>query len=542
MKIVTVAQMVAMEQATDAAGFSYEQMMAAAGRALAAATAETIAGQGPLTAPILFLIGPGNNGGDGLVACAHLQGLGAPARPYIWKRKREGDPLLEAVKNVAWAEQDSDYVKLVEMVEHAGVIVDALLGTGATRPIGGDLADLLRAVHDALETRHRAQPGLFDPARPTAPARPLVIACDCPSGLNCDTGGLDPLALSADQTVTFALPKAGHFLQPGASACGQLTIADIGIDRRLAPTDAPDLLTPAEVAALLPARPAAGHKGTFGTALIVAGSRNYPGAAAIACQSAYRAGAGLVRLAATAPVGQLVADHLPEAVHSPLPSHPLADDEQAAAALSPAALPPLRHLLPAADALLVGPGLGARPETFAFVRRLLLAEAGNPPELPPLLADADALNALADQPDGPALLPPGSILTPHPGEMARLTGLSTKEINANRWQVARRFAAAWGQIVVLKGAFTAVAHPDGALAISPFADAALATAGSGDALAGAIVGLLAQGLDTWAAARAGVYLHALAGRLAAQSLGPTLLASDIAHHLTPAWAQMQRLV
>jgi NAD(P)H-hydrate epimerase len=445
------------------------------------------------------------------------------------------------VREVIWAEQDDGYVKLVRLVEQAAVIVDALLGTGAARPIAGELAALLQAVREAIETRHRLQHDRFDPTRPAAPARPLVIACDCPSGLNCDTGALDPLALPADQTVTFALPKAGHFLPPGAWACGRLSIAEIGIDRRLAPASAPDLLTPAEVAALLPARPPAGHKGTFGVALVVAGSRNYPGAAALACQAAYRAGAGLVRLAAAAPVGQLVAGQLPEAVHSPLPSHPLADDEQETAALSPAALPSLRDLFATADALLIGPGLGARPETFALVRRLLLTEKGTPATLPPLVADADALNALATQPDSPALLPPGSILTPHPGEMARLSGLSTKEINADRWGHARRFAAAWGQIIVLKGAFTAIAHPNGALAISPFADAALATAGSGDALAGAIVALLAQGVDGWAAARAGVYLHALAGRLAAQALGPTLLASDIARHLTSAWAQLRPL-
>ncbi|RME82811.1 MAG: NAD(P)H-hydrate dehydratase, partial [Caldilineae bacterium] len=163
-----------------------------------------------------------------------------------------------------------------------------------------------------------------------------------------------------------------------------------------------------------------------------------------------------------------------------------------------------------------------------------------PPQLPPLIVDADGLNALADLEAGPTLLPPLSILTPHPGEMARLTGLSTREINANRWQVARQFAAEWKQVVVLKGAHTAIAHPDGALAISPFADPALATAGSGDVLAGTIVGLLAQGLSTWDAARAGVYLHALAGSLAAEAIGPALLASDMAHRLPRALDLLRR--
>ncbi len=533
MKIVTVAQMVAMEQATHAAGFSYEQMMAAAGGALA----ETIAEQGPFSKPILFLIGPGNNGGDGLVACARLQTQGAPALPYIWKRKRGADPLSEAVSDAIWAEQDPGYERLAALAAQAGIIVDALLGTGNIRPIAGDLAQLLIVVRQAMATSGHDHPARFDPTRPTPRSRPLVIACDCPSGLNCDTGAFDPLALPADQTVTFALPKPGHFLQPGASACGRLTLAEIGIDRGLAPADAPDLLTPSEIAALLPNRAPGAHKGTFGKALIAAGSSNYPGAAAIACQSAYRAGAGLVQLAAATPVRQLVASQLPEAVYALLPAPPLAGDEQGAASLPLEALAMLRELWVGTDAFLIGPGLGTRPETVACVQTLLVAGGpASPSDLPPLVVDADALNALAAQPNGPASLPSGSILTPHPGEMARLTGLTTREVNADRWRIARRFAAAWDQIVVLKGAFTAIAHPDGALAISPFADAALATAGSGDALAGAIVGLLAQGLDAWAAARAGVFLHALAGRMAAQSLGPTLLASDIARHLTPAWS------
>ena len=157
------------------------------------------------------------------------------------------------------------------------------------------------------------------------------------------------------------------------------------------------------------------------------------------------------------------------------------------------------------------------------------------------MVDADALNALAAVKASPSVLPALSILTPHPGEMARLTGLSTAEVNADRWGVAQRFASAWQQIVVLKGAHTVIAHPDGQLAISPFADAALATAGSGDVLAGVMVALLAQGLDAWDAARVGVYLHALAGRLAAAQQGPALLASDIAHCLPQALAQLRAM-
>ena len=543
MKIVSVAQMVAMEKATDASGFSYDQMMAEAGRSLA----DVVLTYAPFDGPILFLIGPGNNGGDGLVACARVQETGAAAIPYIWKRKQPHDPLVSAVSNAIWAEQDPDYARLRKLVAQADIIVDALLGTGNTRAIGGSLADLLRAVHEALDARRRAEPRLVEPARPRRRKTPRVVACDCPSGLFCDTGEIDPLTLPADHTVTFALPKYGHFLQPGASACGRLTVADIRIDRGLAPDDAPDALTADKVAALLPKRPRSAHKGTFGRALIVAGSANFPGAAAIASMAAYRAGAGLVHLAAAAVVGQLVAGQLPEPVHTVLPSD--------MGAITPDAAPILEPMLENHKALLVGPGLGTDRRTVEFVEAFLTGrvhvrrsmgfltssktEEQKRPQLPPLVVDADGLNALAKLESGPASLPPHSILTPHPGEMSRLTGLSTKEINANRWDVARRFAAEWNQIVVLKGAFTAIAHPDGRLAISPFANAALATAGSGDVLAGALVGLLSQGIDPWDAARAGVYLHAFAGELAAEAIGPALLASDIARFLPQALAQLR---
>lgn len=526
MKIVSVAEMVAMEQATAAAGFGYDQMMAAAGAALADALLALPRAAGP----ILFLIGPGNNGGDGLVACARLQAHGLDAIPYLWQRRQEEDALVAAVRQPLWADADPGHTHLAALTAAAAVIVDALLGTGVTRPIGGSLAALLARVHAALADRAAISPALIDPTRPQPRPRPWIVACDCPSGLFCDTGALDPLALAADLTITFGLPKRGHFLQPGAAACGRLCIADIHIARALAPAPAPDLLTPDEIAALLPARPAAAHKGSFGKALIVAGSRQYPGAAALSSAAAYRAGAGLVHLAAAAGVGQIVAGQTPEPVHTLLPAD--------LGALTPDALPLLQPLCADHDALLVGPGLGLDKQTVAFVEALLLGRGPARPALPPLVVDADALNALAQIDQGPARLPVGSILTPHPGEMARLCGLSVAAINQDRWGVAARFARAWEQIIVLKGAHTVIAHPDGPLAISPFAQPALATAGSGDVLAGAIVGLLAQGLPPWDAARGGVYVHALAGSLAAAALGPALLASDISRHLPQALARL----
>ena len=359
-----------------------------------------------------------------------LQEEGHHVIPYVWKRKADTDPLIEEVSDIVWAEDDPDYLLLQSWVPQSAVIVDALLGTGNVRAIGGSLATLLETVRTALEQQAVTQPTRIDPTRPAVPHSPLVIACDCPSGLRCDTGEIDPLALPADVTVTFALPKRGHFLQPGATACGRLVIADINIDRNLAPSDAPDILTPADISAMLPARPASAHKGTFGKALIVAGSANYPGAAAIACTAAYRAGAGLAHLAAPAYVCQVVASQVPEPVHTVLPSD--------LGAITQAAVSVLTPLLPNHQGMLVGPGLGTDTKTVEFVETLLVGrtqvahpigflsqravEPEQRPELPPLVVDADGLNALAQLDGGPASLPANSILTPHPGEMARLTG------------------------------------------------------------------------------------------------------------------------
>ena len=192
MKIVNVAQMVAMEQATDAAGFTYDQMMAAAGGALAATVLELA----PFSGPVLCLIGPGNNGGDGLVACARLQEVGVDAIPYIWKRKGADDPLVARVSNAVWAEQDAGYERLRQLVAKAAVIIDALLGTGNVRPIDGALAEVMQTVVAALDLSRRTLPDRLDPAQPTPGSHPRIVACDCPSGLDCDTGALDPLALS----------------------------------------------------------------------------------------------------------------------------------------------------------------------------------------------------------------------------------------------------------------------------------------------------------------------------------------------------------
>ncbi|RME77056.1 MAG: NAD(P)H-hydrate dehydratase [Chloroflexi bacterium] len=525
MYIVTTAQMQAAERAANDSGLTYDQMMESAGHAVA----KTIEAQFDLSGVrVLVLVGPGNNGGDGLVAARYLAEMGAIVSVYVWKRRLENDKnwaLLDTVpvERILSAEPTSE-ARLNHLLGNTGIIIDALLGTGVSRPIEGTLADLLDRVRDAVNLhRARRESALIDPTLPTLEEEigPVVVAVDTPSGLNCNTGEVDPHTLPADLTVTLAAVKRGQVLMPGAAVVGQLVVGDIGIRPEHFPDDVRlEMATAFKVARLLPDRPPAAHKGTFGTALIVAGSRCYIGAAGLAALAAGRSGAGLVTLAPPKSIQTALAARVLEATYLPLP-----DDD---GALTPEAVPLVVAQAGKADALLVGPGLGQAGSTAAFLLDLL-AQAD---ALPPLVVDADALNILSQQPDWPSLLPPGSILTPHPGEMARLTGSSTGRVQANRLELAQEMAVQWKQIVLLKGAHTVIAAPDGRCMVLPFANPALAKGGSGDVLAGAIVGLLAQGLEPFEAAVAGGYLHGLCGELAAENLGTAgVVAGDLVGYL-----------
>jgi len=505
-KLVTAAQMKEAEDAANAAGLTYDAMMENAGRAVAQAIEEQFGATGR---HITILIGPGNNGGDGLVAARYLSDLGASVSLYVWKRRRlETDPNWQRLESYVLPTihraDDPQGQKLADLIERSAIVVDALLGTGVSRPIEGDLADLLRTARDAIDRRRALRlPLLADPIDPP-PAEeigPAVVAVDLPSGLHTDTGALDPLTLPADLTITFAAPKRGQVLFPGAAYVGQLLIADIGIRPEYLPDGLPQLATTHFIAGLLPARPLRGHKGTFGRAMIAAGCLNYCGAPALAASAAYRVGAGLVTLAVAPPVQRLVAPKLTEATYLLLP-------HQEGAIAAPAA-DALAQGLTGYSALLVGPGLGQAETTAQFLDSLL-------PQLPdiPLALDADALNLLAKQSRWWTRLPPETIITPHPGEMSRLSGTPVREIEANRLDFVPEMAHQWGTVIVYKGAFTVVAAPEGETVVMPFANPALATAGSGDVLAGAIAGMLAQRLPPFEAAVAGAYLHGLAGELA----------------------------
>ena len=531
-KVFTVAEMVTAEKAADAAGVSYAEMMETAGRRVAEAIIERM----PVAdRQVLVLVGPGNNGGDGLVAGRYLAEAGSEVAFYLYKaREVELDINFALVQQmglfVAEVGHDPKYDVLRERLQGTDIIVDALLGTGVTREIGGNLAGLFEQVKSFLP----AGDAVLDGEEPLTSIsrvgqqterrkRTVIVAVDCPSGLNCDTGALDRLAFAADLTVTFAGPKRGHFCFPGAAACGELVVADINIS-----TDLPDvkhvmveLATSRLARSLLPVRTGSGHKGTFGTALIAAGSEHYWGAPLLAAQGAYRAGAGLVALAVPEVIRATVAGRMPEATYPPVMATNVLGADSAQF---------LREQSASAKGMLIGPGLGPAAE---FIQTLLAEKedvSDRQDRMPPLVIDADGLNELAKLPAWWQRVPPRTILTPHPGEMARLMGVSLSELRrADRVALACDQASAWGHIVLLKGAYTVVADPDGHCTILPFANPLLAVGGSGDVLAGIIVGLLAQGLKPYDAAVLGGYLHGAAGELAAEAIGDAgLLAGELA--------------
>lgn len=542
MKLVSVAQMKSIEAASDAAGHSYAAMMDRAGAAVAQAIQQRVSVKGRR---VLILVGPGNNGGDGLVAALHLRMAGAEVACCLLQTRDDARAAAarEAGAFIAALPDDRGQRVLRRFSLGADVVVDALFGTGARLPLPADAQKLLNTVRGEIQARRAGVNAMNAPTEPAPLPSVLVVAIDGPSGMDFDSGAIDPAALPADLSVTFAYPKLGHTRFPAAESVGQLIVADIGSDPSLASEVALELADAGLVRPLLPARPAGAHKGTFGKVMIVAGSVHYTGAPALAGLAAYRSGAGLVTLAVPRSILPIVAG-LIEATFLPLPD--------VLGVITEDAVPILSRSLEGYRALLLGPGLTREKEAAAFVDRLLGGQAaarkpmgfGARPgadsetghlDLPPLVVDADGLNILSEMQEGWKRLPESSVLTPHVGEMARLTGMSVDAIEADRVGTASKFAQQWRHVVVLKGAFTVVAGTDDRVVVMPFANPALATAGSGDVLAGTIAGLRAQGLAAFEAALCGAYLHGLAGELARREIGVSgVVAGDLAARLPAA--------
>lgn len=458
---------------------------------------------------ICIFAGKGNNGGDGFVAARHLANQGAYVKVLLFADK--DDIKGEAQTNLDIIElmdievlfvktvRDWDKVKLVAGL--ADCIIDALLGTG----FKGELS-----------------PGILQAINIINSLDKLIVAVDIPSGIYADTGQSAEAAVKADYTITFGLPKPGLMFYPGASCAGVLSVADIGIPANLLNNTGiqQNIITTSLVQKILPCRQPAVHKGDTGKVLIIAGSAGLTGAAVLTSLGALRAGAGLITLGIAASLQPVLAVKMTEVMTKALP--------EVTGALGTEAVKPIIELTAKADVLAIGPGLGLLEMTGEMVREVIKQVNA------PLVIDADALNALIDNTGILAGLNVPAVLTPHPGEMARLTGLNIEEVNKDRIKAARDAAKLWCSTVVLKGARTVVAFPDGEVYINTTGNAGMATGGMGDVLTGIIAAIIAQGASSKAAAIAGVYLHGLAGDVLAQSGQIGLAAGDVAQAIPAA--------
>jgi hydroxyethylthiazole kinase-like uncharacterized protein yjeF len=479
---------------------------------------DAIGRQYPEAESAAVFCGPGNNGGDGLAVARHLATRGYAVEVFL---ATGGRPLAgDAATQLAICRRlaltlhdlapDADVAAALGAAREHDLVVDALFGTGLTKPLSGLFARLVEGLNEVPRPR---------------------VAVDIPSGLSGSSAEPPGPHLRADLTVTFAAPKLAHVFPPAADAVGELVVADLGFPPRLVEEAEGDLhlLVGEELSGLLPPRARDSHKGDFGHLLLVAGSLGKAGAAVLAARAAVRAGAGLVTAAVPEPILAIV--HL-----GSLESMGLALPAAAAGTLTAAAAERALAAAAGKSALAVGPGLGQEEATAAAIRRLV----GAAPL--PLVLDADGLNAFAGRAGELAVrlgLAP-TVLTPHPGELGRLLGIATAAVQADRPAAARRAAEETGAIVVLKGSLTLVAAPGGGgVHVNPTGNPAMASGGTGDVLTGLLGGLLAQRLDPLDAARLAVYLHGLAGDLALARLrGPSLAAEDLITSLPAAFAAL----
>ena len=461
--------------------------------------------------------GRGNNGGDGFVMARGLAQAGYPVRVYLLGTadRVTGDasanlkllaplsvPVVEVPDEAAFSRHQRE-------MRDVAVWVDAILGTGLTAAVKG----FFRSVIEFINQRERP-----------------VFSVDIPSGLNADTGQVDGACIRATVTVTFGYAKIGHAVFPGAEYTGRLEVVDIGIPPHIAERVRPRhfLLTAADVRGNFSARPADAHKGRTGHLLVVAGSPGKTGAAAMTATAALRVGAGRVTLGVAQGLHPILQTLVLEAMTEPLP-------ETGSGSLGHAARDMILQLTAGKSCLAIGPGLGQDPETGELVAELVRRSPL------PLVIDADGLNHLAGRLEIFKGLAVQTVLTPHPGEMARLTGASISAVQQDRITCARDLAVALNLHVVLKGARTVIAHPDSSVYVNPTGNPGMASAGMGDVLTGMIAGLIAQGMHPDAAARTAVYLHGAAADTLSRTLAPYgYLAGEVAQALPGEIARLLR--
>jgi len=463
----------------------------------------------------LILCGKGNNGGDGITAARHLLSRGVRARVALLA------PAADLTGSAAWAAGEAARagVEIEEILDDAAwsslrkslpendIIVDALLGTGLQGAARGRMREAIEAVNaSGCE----------------------VLAVDIPSGLSGSSHAVPGPAVEADATLALAAPKLPHVFPPACALTGSIEVADIGIPLEAVEKESPGLLLADRefVSSLLPVREMESHKGRYGHVLILAGSRGKSGAAILMARACLRSGAGLVTVAVPSSVQPLVAGAVPEAMTESLPEAP-------GGTLLAEAFPIVMNLLESRDVLAAGPGLGTEPGVASVIREVSARFEG------PTVLDADALNVLSAGRGRPARLGERCVITPHPGEAARLLGSSASEVQQDRLGAARGLAEAWGCTAVLKGFRTLVARSGEPLRVIPTGNPGMATGGSGDALAGIVAAWLAQGLGALDAATLAAHAHGLAGDLAAADRGQiSLVAGDLIETLPSAYKSL----
>jgi len=480
-------------------------LMENAARAVAAKAVEMMGEDGPAGKRVRVFCGRGNNGGDGLAAARYLVSWGVDVELFVLSARWElkGDAGKQAILfqkvggKIRWVTRHD---RLYYNQMPVDLIIDALLGTGFT----GRMKGLYETAVQLIERQEC-----------------LVLAVDIPSGVNGDTGAVEGTAVRADATVTFGLYKPGLLLPPGRDYAGKVQVVDIGIPTKVVEAQRIRLFIAEEedIAQALPYRSPSAHKGEVGHVYILAGSPGLTGAAALAADAAMRTGVGLAVVGVPKSLNPILEMKLTEAMSQPLP-------ETETGGLAAEAFKDIKTRLKWADAVVFGPGVGKDEGTAALLEKLLSVVDK------PLVIDADGLNLLAEKRGLLRKLPPQTVLTPHPGEFARLTDLPMKEVLTNRVELARQYSRKWQATLHLKGAPSLTALPDGKVYINPTGNTGMATGGSGDVLTGVIATLLAQGLPLDRATVVGAFVHGAAGDMAAEEKGEVgMVAGDIIRHL-----------
>ena len=515
MKVVTAAEMRQIDQDTiEGIGIPGIVLMETAGSTIVRAIEKHYS----TSKRIGILAGKGNNGGDGLVIARQLAHTGHDVHIFLLSppdsftgeaginlqiSKNLGLRIEEILTDTAHkSEASSDQSTSLSHIASRDLLVDAIFGTGLRGTVRDPIITVINTINNL-----------------PAP----ILSVDLPSGLDADTGNPLGTCVRADRTVTIGLPKRGVLVHPGAELTGKLEVVDIGFPEQV--VNAQDIkvnwTTAAQASQWMPQRPTACHKGTYGRVLVIAGSTGMTGAAALASEAALRTGAGLVTLAIPKHLNPILEGLLPEVMTLPLP-------ETEAGSLSVSAtLAILKFAEKTKSVLAIGPGLSQHSETVSLVHQLVRENQEQGLNLR-MVIDADGLNALAQSPEIISLLDRGAVLTPHPGEMARLTNTTVATLEKDRISTAQQFASEHGLTLVFKGAPTVSADANGDVWINSTGNPGMATGGMGDVLTGVIAGLMAQGISNETAAALGVYLHGLAGDIAAEALGmPGLIASDV---------------